>query len=94
MTDKNSISNYLKILINGILMGTANKIPGVSGGLVAIAIGFYEELIFSLKRFDKTALKFLIKSKFKDFFKYVNGKFLVLILSGIVISYFFHKQLF
>ena len=61
MTDKNSISNYLKILINGILMGTANKIPGVSGGLVAIAIGFYEELIFSLKRFDKTALKFLIK---------------------------------
>ena len=72
MTDKNSISNYLKILINGILMGTANKIPGVSGGLVAIAIGFYEELIFSLKRFDKTALKFLIKAKFKDFFKYVN----------------------
>ena len=54
MTDKNSISNYLKILINGILMGTANKVPGVSGGLVAIAIGFYEELIFSLKRFDKT----------------------------------------
>ena len=88
MTDKNSISNYLKILINGILMGTANKIPGVSGGLVAIAIGFYEELIFSLKRFDKTALKFLIKAKFKDFFKYVNGKFLALILSGIVISYF------
>ena len=88
MTDKNSISNYLKILINGILMGTANKIPGVSGGLVAIAIGFYEELIFSLKRFDKTALKFLIKAKFNDFFKYVNGKFLVLILSGIVISYF------
>ena len=69
MTDKNTISNYLKILINGILMGTANKIPGVSGGLVAIAIGFYEELIFSLKRFDKTALKFLIKAKFNDFFK-------------------------
>jgi len=88
MTDKNSISNYLKILINGILMGTANKIPGVSGGLVAIAIGFYEELIFSLKRFDKTALKFLIKAKFNDFFKYINGKFLALILSGIVISYF------
>ena len=88
MTDKNSISNYLKILINGILMGTANKIPGVSGGLVAIAIGFYEELIFSLKRFDKTALKFLIKAKFNDFFKYINGKFLILILSGIVFSYF------
>ena len=88
MTDKKSISNYLKILIKGILMGTANKIPGVSGGLVAMAIGFYEELIFSLKRFDKTALKYLLKAEMKDFFKYVNGKFLVLILSGIVISYF------
>ena len=69
MTDKNSISNYLKILINGILMGTANKIPGVSGGLVAIAIGFYEELIFSLKRFDKTALKFLDDFILTKFFK-------------------------
>jgi uncharacterized membrane protein len=88
MTENKSTSNYFRILINGILMGTANKIPGVSGGLVAIAIGFHKELIFSLKRFDKTALKFLLKFKFKDFFKYVNGKFLVLILSGIVISYF------
>jgi len=88
MTENKSITDYLKILINGILMGTANKIPGISGGLVAIAIGFYEELIFSLKRFDKTALKFLLKAKFKDFFKHINGKFLFLILSGIVISYF------
>ena len=81
-------SNYLKILINGILMGTANKIPGVSGGLVAIAIGFYEELIYSLKRLDKIALKYLFEGKFKDFLKHINGKFLVLILLGIVISYF------
>ena len=93
MTDKKSISKYLKILINGILMGTANKIPGVSGGLVAIAIGFYEELIFSLKRFDKTALKHLLKAEFKCFFKHVNGKFLFLILLGIVISYFSTSKL-
>ena len=53
MTNKNAIVKYLKILVNGILMGTANKIPGISGGLVAIAIGFYEKLISSLKRFDK-----------------------------------------
>ena len=88
MSENKSTSNYLKTLINGILMGTANKIPGVSGGLVAIAIGFYEELIFSLKRFDKIALKYISKAKFRDFFNYVNGKFLVLILLGIVISYF------
>ena len=77
MKDNKPSSNYLKILINGILMGTANKIPGVSGGLVAIAIGFYEELIYSLKRLDKIALKYLFEGKFKDFLKHINGKFLV-----------------
>ena len=50
-------------------MGTANKIPGVSGGLVAIAIGFYEELVFSLKKIDRKALQFLKeKSIFLCFF--------------------------
>ena len=82
--------NYksLLVLFYGILMGTANKIPGVSGGLVAIAIGFYEKLVFSLKKFDKTAFQKIINFRFKEFFKYVNGSFLSLIFLGIIISYF------
>ena len=88
MTNKNVIVKYLKILVNGILMGTANKIPGISGGLVAIAIGFYEKLIFSLKRFDKKSLNYILRFRFKDFLEYINGDFLSLILIGIVISYF------
>ena len=88
MEENRLFSKYLKTLFNGILMGTANKIPGVSGGLVAIAIGFYEELIYSLQKINKVAIKKLLNFNFKDFFKYVNGKFLGLILLGIVISYF------
>ena len=88
MANNKSSLSYFKILLNGILMGTANKIPCVSGGIVAIAIGFYSELILSLKRFDQTALKYLLKFKFKEFIKYINGKFLILIFTGIVISYF------
>ncbi len=88
MANNKSSLSYFKILLNGILMGTANKIPGVSGGIVAIAIGFYSELILSLKRFDQTALQYLLKFKFKEFIKYINGKFLILIFTGIVISYF------
>ena len=82
------ISKNLKVLINGILMGSANKIPGISGGLVAIAIGFYEDLIFSLQRINKVALGKLLNLNFKDFVKYINGKFLGLIMLGIIISYF------
>ena len=43
--------------LKGIAMGTANKIPGVSGGIVALASGFYEELIFTFKNFDSEAFK-------------------------------------
>ena len=31
---------YIILLIKGILMGTVNKLPGVSGGLVALITGF------------------------------------------------------
>ncbi len=74
-------------------MGTANKIPGVSGGLVAIAIGFYEELVFSLKKIDNKALKFLFSGKLITFYNHINGHFLFLILLGIVISYFSTSKL-
>ena len=45
MRGQKKFSNPIVILFNGILMGTANKIPGISGGLVALALGFYKDLI-------------------------------------------------
>ena len=44
------------LLLKGIAMGTVNKIPGVSGGLVALIGGFYEELIFTFQKFNFKAL--------------------------------------
>ena len=55
MREKNYFSKNIRVLLHGILMGTANKIPGISGGLVALALGFYEELIDSLKKFNKNS---------------------------------------
>jgi uncharacterized membrane protein len=37
MKENSSFSKNIIVLFHGILMGTANKIPGVSGGLVALA---------------------------------------------------------
>ena len=88
MKGKKNFSNPIVILFNGILMGTANKIPGISGGLVALALGFYKDLIFSLKRFDNKALKKVLNLEFDKFYEYINGKFLIMIILGIVISYF------
>lgn len=67
-------------------MGTADVIPGVSGGTVAFITGIYEELINSIKSIDKEAFTLLIRLRFADFWKKINGSFLISVLGGIVTS--------
>ena len=69
-------------------MGAANKVPGVSGGIVAFVAGFYEELIYSLQKINLKALTILIKRGRSPFYQYTNGRFLVLLFLGVIISYF------
>lgn len=76
------------LVIKGLAMGAANKVPGVSGGVVAFVAGFYEEFIFSLQRVNVKAFKLLINGRFKSFYTYINGRFLGLLFLGMVISYF------
>lgn len=76
------------LVIKGLAMGAANKVPGVSGGVVAFVAGFYEEFIYSLQRVNKTAFKLLFGGRFKSFYNYINGKFLGLLFLGMIVSYF------
>ena len=69
-------------------MGAANKVPGVSGGIVAFVAGFYEELIYSLQKINLKALTILMRRGWRPFYQYTNGRFLVLLFSGVIISYF------
>lgn len=67
-------------------MGGADVVPGVSGGTIAFITGIYEELLNSIKSFDKDALQFLFKVQLKPFWKHINGNFLLFLLSGILLS--------
>lgn len=69
-------------------MGAANKVPGVSGGVVAFVAGFYEEFIYSLQKVNRKAFALLFNGRFKSFFEYINGRFLGLLILGMLISYF------
>ena len=69
-------------------MGAANKVPGVSGGVVAFVAGFYEEFIYSLQKVNIKAFKLLISGRFRSLYQYLNGKFLGLLILGMLISYF------
>ncbi len=74
-------------------MGAANKVPGVSGGVVAFVAGFYEEFIFSLQRINGKSFLLLINGRFRSLYYYTNFKFLGLLILGMVISYFSVSQL-
>lgn len=80
--------NYPLLTLKGIAMGAADVIPGVSGGTIAFISGIYEELIDSIRSFDLTALRKLVKLDFKGFWSHINGTFLFSVLLGIGISIF------
>ena len=85
---KRNTSDKFLLVVKGIAMGTANKIPGVSGGIVALIGGFYEELIFSFQRLNGKALKLLFMGRFNSFWTHINGQFFCYLFGGVIMSYF------
>lgn len=88
MQSTRTLRDRIFLVIKGLGMGAANKVPGVSGGVVAFVAGFYEEFIYSLQKINGKAVKLLFNGRFKSFFNYVNGRFLCLLFLGMLISYF------
>ncbi len=88
MQPSRTFSDKIFLVLKGIAMGAANKVPGVSGGMVAFVAGFYEEFIYSLQKINYKALKLFLNGRFSSFFSYINGKFLGLLILGMIISYF------
>lgn len=78
----------VNLFLKGLAMGGANKVPGVSGGMVAFVMGFYEELIFTFQRINGKAFKLLFKGRFNSFTRYTNLHFLALVMLGSMFSYF------
>ena len=67
-------------------MGIAEIIPGVSGGTIAFITGIYEELIYSIKSVDLKAIKLFSQLQLRNFWKHINGNFLITLVSGMAIS--------
>ncbi len=83
-----TFTDKILLVVKGIAMGAANKVPGVSGGVVAFVAGFYEEFIYSLQKFNTKALLLVINGRFRSFLQYINYKFISLLILGMIISYF------
>ncbi len=75
--------DYVLLYLKGVGMGGADVIPGVSGGTIAFITGIYQELLESIKSFDKTALSLLFRFDLKGLWSHVNGSFLLVLFAGI-----------
>ena len=57
------------IFIRGILMGSADIVPGVSGGTIALITGIYERLVGSISKINFKFIKPLFKLDLKGFWR-------------------------
>lgn len=81
-----NVKEYILLFLKGVGMGGADIVPGVSGGTIAFITGIYEELLNSIKSFDKNAIQLLLAWKIADLWKYINGNFLATLVAGIFLS--------
>lgn len=82
---KNTISTILK----GMAMGTAEVIPGVSGGTIAFITGIYEKLLNTIKAFGPGLIPVFKAEGFSGLWTKINGNFLVRLLGGMVMGIVF-----
>lgn len=86
MSEKRTLKESLGISLRGMLMGSADVVPGVSGGTIAFITGIYQELLDSISSINITAFKLLLKGKFIEFSKAINFRFFAFLLAGIAVS--------
>jgi len=73
---------HATIFLCGFLMGTADVIPGVSGGTVAFVLGIYEELIDAIR----AAIPFLrrmVSLRWREVLEKFPWRFLLALVAGI-----------
>lgn len=89
-----SIGQWLHLFFCGLCMGSADLIPGISGGTVAFIMGFYEPLIESLKTINVNSFKLLLTLQFKRFSQAFAWRFLVPLGCGIATAFILLAGLF
>lgn len=86
--DKKAISDAVVVFLKGTVMGTANVIPGVSGGTFAIILGILERIVDAIKSFNKRALELLFKRQFKELIRHTDLVFLMQLFAGMLFAIF------
>ncbi|MDX1521255.1 MAG: DUF368 domain-containing protein [Anaerolineae bacterium] len=80
-----ALVDYFWLAVRGFAMGSADVVPGVSGGTMAFILGIYEELLDSIKQLASLdTFKILFSFNIKEAFDVLPWRFLLAVLVGIL----------
>lgn len=83
-TKRRSLNGYLGVLLRGFAMGSADVVPGVSGGTIAFITGIYEELLNSIRMVGQPQLwRAVLGLQVAEALRLVNFTFMITLLTGI-----------
>ncbi len=78
----------MRLFLTGFSMGSADLVPGVSGGTIALITGIYEELIHSVKTVTGKTLKLVLSRDIKAAIQTVPWRFLLPVGMGMMTAIF------
>ena len=80
------------VAARGFLMGSADVVPGVSGGTMALITGIYTRLIDAIRSVDAVAIGHLLRFRFGAFFRHVHWRFLASLVAGMFCAVIFFTR--
>jgi putative membrane protein len=83
----------LKLIAKGFCVGSADVVPGVSGGTMAFILGIYPQLINAIKSFDSEWLKMVLSLNVKGIFNRPHFGFLIPLGIGAVVALLFFTRI-
>jgi putative membrane protein len=81
-----SARKAVNLALKGLCMGSADVIPGVSGGTIALITGIYEDLIGALRSIDVKVIQKLLALDIKGALAKVHVRFLLALFLGITVA--------
>ncbi len=83
----------LKLIAKGFCVGSADVVPGVSGGTMAFILGIYPQLINAIKSFDSEWVKMIFSLNIKGIINRPHFGFLIPLGIGAVAALLFFTRI-
>ena len=91
--DQSSLKEFPMLWLKGFFMGSADMVPGVSGGTMALILGIYERLLSAIKSMNGAVLRDLFSLRLAKAVRQIHLLFLVMLFSGIATALAFFTKI-